>query len=180
MKKSNTYLADDEKDLRDLIKKLLKEKILILFISITCGLLGYFYALLKPQVFETEIIFKNPPAQIFEPYNLNKNNNKNNNNNNNNNNNSITEQFISNFKLNFLSLDNLQRFTEESSEFDNFKRYLKLRNISAKEYFRNKIGEAKDKNIIISNKYFINHPKELDGVIFLTKYVEFIKKKNYC
>jgi LPS O-antigen subunit length determinant protein (WzzB/FepE family) len=175
MKKSNTYLADDEKDLRDLIKKLWKEKILILSISIICGLLGYFYALLKPQVFETEIIFKKLPAQIFEPYNLYNNNNSNNNNNNNNN---IDVQFISDFKLNFLSLDNLQSFIEESREFDNFKRYLKIRNISAKEYFRNKIGEVKDKNIILSNKYFLNHTKELDGAIFLNKYVEFTKKKT--
>ena len=166
MKKNNTYLADDEIDLANIIKSLWKEKILILSISIICGLLGYFYALLKPQELRTEITLKNPPTQIFEPYNLF------------NNNNNIAGQFISDFKLNILSLDNVQNFIEESREFDNFKEYLKSRNISANMYFANKFGEAKEKNIIIPNKYFINHSKELDGAIFFNKYVEFIKKKT--
>ena len=178
MKKNNTYLIDDEIDLRDLIRKLWKEKILILFISIIFGLLGCFYQLLKPDEFISEITLKNPPTQIFEPYNIYNITLNNNNKNNNNNNNNIAEQFISNFKLNFLSLDNLQSFVEESREFDNFKRHLKLRNISAKEYFVDKIGVVKEKNIIIPNKYFLNHTKELDGAIFLNKYVEFINKKT--
>lgn len=172
MKKKSIYLVDDEIDLRDLIKKLSKDKILILSISIICGLLGYFYALIKPQELRSEIILKNPPTQIFEPYNLlniNLNNNINN----------IAEQFISDFKLNLLSLDNVQNFIEESREFDNFKGYLKSRNISVKQYFIDgRFAEVKEKNIIIPNKYFLNHSKELDGAIFLNKYVEFIKKKT--
>jgi LPS O-antigen subunit length determinant protein (WzzB/FepE family) len=72
MKKNNTYLADDELDLGNIIKSLWKEKILISSISIICGLLGYFYASLE---FKTEITLKNPPTQIFEPYNLFNNNN---------------------------------------------------------------------------------------------------------
>ena len=177
MKKSNTHLINDEIDLRDLIRKLWKEKILILSISIIFGLLGYLYQLLKPQEQKSEIILKNPPMQIFEPYNFSNINNNNNNNNNNSNN--IAIQFISDFKLNLLSLDNVQNFIEESKEFDNFKEYLKSRNISAKQYFSDdKFAEVKEKNIIIPNKYFLNHPKELDGVIFFDKYVEFIKKKT--
>ena len=171
MKKNNSYLADDEIDLGDIVKSLWKEKILILSISIICGLLGYFYGLSKPQEFKTEIILKNPPIQIFEPYNLLNNNLSNNNLSNNNLSNNITGQFISDFKLNLLSLDNVQNFIEESREFDNFKGYLKSKNISV-------VGEVKEKNIIISNKYFLNHPKEFDGAIFLNKYVEFIKKKT--
>jgi hypothetical protein len=125
--------------------------------------LGYFYASLE---FKTEITLKNPPTQIFEPYNLFNNNN-------------IAEKFISYFKLNLLSLDNVENFIEESREFDNFKGYLKSRNISAKQYFfAQKFGEKKEKNIIIPNKYLLNRSKELDGDIFLNKYVEFIKKKT--
>jgi LPS O-antigen subunit length determinant protein (WzzB/FepE family) len=173
MKKNNSYLADDEIDLADLIKLLWREKILILSISIICGLLGYFYGLSKPQELRTEITLKNPPKQIFEPYNLF--------NNNNNNNNKIVEQFISDLKLNLLSLDNLENFIEESREFDNFKGYLKSRNIFAKQYISDlKFAEVevKGKNLDITSKYFLNHPKELDGAIFLNKYVEFIKKKT--
>jgi LPS O-antigen subunit length determinant protein (WzzB/FepE family) len=170
MKKNNPYITDDEIDLGDLVRTLWREKILILSISIICGLAGYLYASFQPQEFRTEIKLKNLPIQIFEPYNIF---------NINNNNNNIAEQFISDFKLNLLSLDNVQNFIEESREFDNFKGYLKSRNISVKQYFSGqKLSEVKEKNIIIPNKYFLNHSKELDGSIFLNKYVEFINKKT--
>lgn len=165
MKKNNTNLADDEIDLGNIIKSLWREKILILSISIVCGLVGYFYGLSKPQELRTEILLKNPPTGIFEPYNLFNNNNQ-------------VGQFMSDFKLNFFSLDNLESFIHESREFDNFKTYLKLKNISAKEYFKNKIGEAKEKNLIIPNKYFLFFTKELDGDIFLNNYAKFIMKKT--
>ena len=171
MKKNNSYLADDEIYLADLIKSLWKEKILILSITIICGLLGYFYGLSKPQELRTEITLKNPPKQIFEPYNLFNINDYDDNN--------IVQQFVSDLKLNLLSLDNLQNFLEESTEFDNFKGYLKSRNISAKQYFSYlKLTEVNETKLVIPNKYFLNHPKELDGAIFLNKYVEFIKKKT--
>jgi LPS O-antigen subunit length determinant protein (WzzB/FepE family) len=174
MKKNNPYLADDEINLGDLVKTLWREKILILSISIICGLLGYLYASFKPEEFKTEIKLKNPPSQLFEPYTqvFTNNNSKSNSNNN------ITEQFISDFKLNFLSLDNLQSFIEEGREFDNFKEYLKLRNISAKRYFVNKINQVKEKDLIIPNKYSLVFTKELDGDIFLNNYAQFIKKKT--
>jgi LPS O-antigen subunit length determinant protein (WzzB/FepE family) len=173
MKKNNPYITDDEIDLGNLVITLWREKILILSISIICGLAGYLYASFQPQEFRTEIKLKNPPIQIFEPYNsFNTNNSLNN----------IAGQFISDFKLNLLSLDNVQNFIEESREFDNFKGYLKSRNISVKQYFNGlggqKLSEVKEKNIIIPNKYFLNHSKELNGSIFFNKYVEFINKKT--
>jgi LPS O-antigen subunit length determinant protein (WzzB/FepE family) len=172
MKKNNSYLADDEIDLGDLIKSLCREKILILSISIICGLAGYLYIFFQPQEFKTEIKLKNPPPQLFQTYTRTSIDNNNNNNNNN------VIQFISDFKLNFLSLDYVESFVEESREFDNFKRYLKSRNISTKKYFENKINEVKEKNLIIPNKYFLVFTKELDGDIFLNNYAQFIKKKT--
>jgi LPS O-antigen subunit length determinant protein (WzzB/FepE family) len=190
MKKNNSYLADDEIDLGALVRTLWREKILILSISVICGLLGYLYASFKPEEFKADITLKNPPFQLFENYsglieinsnnnnNNNNNNNKNNNNNNNNNNNITGEQFISNFKLKLLSLDNLESFVEESRNLDNFKAYLKSKNITVKKYFKDKLGEEKVKNIVIPNKYFLVFLKGLDGDIFLNNYVEFTKKKN--
>jgi len=177
MKKNNPYLADDEIDLGDLLRTLWREKILILFISIICSLLGYLYAYFKPEEFKTEIKIKNPPPQLFAPYSQfftsNVNNNKVNNNN------SIAGQFISDFQLNFLSLDNLEIFVEESRDLDTFKTYLKSRNISAKQYFEKKFGEAKEKNIINPNTYFLVFEKKiLDGNIFLNNYANYVKKKN--
>lgn len=167
MKKNNTYLAD-EINLADIAKSIWREKILILSISIICGLVGYLYVSFKPQEFRTEIKIKDPHIHFFQTYMQVVNNNKN----------DCSAQFISDFKLYFLSLDNLQSFLDESEQFDNFKEYLKLRNISAKKYFVNKIGEVKVGNLIISNQFFLVFPKELNGDIFLNNYVEFIKNKT--
>ena len=49
MKKNNPYITDDEINLADLVRTLWGEKILILSISIICGLLGYLYASFKPE-----------------------------------------------------------------------------------------------------------------------------------
>ena len=171
MKKNNSYLADDEIDLVVIIKSLWKEKILILSISIICGLLGYLYSYFKPEAFKVEIKLKDPPFQLFEPYSdlIGINNN----------NNISAVQFISDFKLKLLSLDNLESFVEESRDLDNFKAYLKSKNITVKKYFKDKLGEVKENKIIIFNKYFLVCTKALDGDIFLNNYVEFTKKKKY-
>jgi LPS O-antigen subunit length determinant protein (WzzB/FepE family) len=185
MKKNNSYLARDEIDLSDLIKLFWKEKILILSISIIFGFAGYLYSSFQPQESKIEIKLKNPPTELFEPYTFISNNsssittnttNTNTTNTNNTNTNNIAGNFISYFKLNFLSLDNLQSFVDESREFDNFKAYLKSRNISAKKYF--KIGEVKEKNLVIPNIYFLVYPKKIDGNLFFNNYVEFTKKKT--
>lgn len=179
MRRNLRILQDDEFDLREIIIKFWNKKILIISFSFIFMIIGYVYGALQPQEFNTEIKLRNPPQQLFEPYSLtlNKNNNNSNNNSNNNNNN-IFGQFISDFKTNFLSLDNLQRFTEESREFVNFKEHLKSKNTSVKKYFHNKINEVKEKNLIVPNKYFLLFTKELDGDTFLNNYVEFIQKKT--
>jgi LPS O-antigen subunit length determinant protein (WzzB/FepE family) len=182
MKKNNPYITDDEIDLGDLVRTLWREKILILSISIICGLLGYLYASFKSEEFKVEIRLKNPPFQLFENYSalieINSNNNNNKINSNNNNNNILEGQFIFDFKLKLLSLDNLESFVEESRNLDNFKAYLKSKNSTVNKYFKDKLGEVKEKNIIIPNKYFLVFLKGLDGDIFLNNYVEFTKKKN--
>lgn len=68
MKKNNPYFSDDEINFGDLIKLLWRQKILILPISIICGLASYLYEYFQPQKFKTEITLKNPPNQLFESY----------------------------------------------------------------------------------------------------------------
>ena len=176
MKKNNTYLPDDEIDLGNIIKSLWKEKILILSISVFCGLFGFLFASSQLQKFKTEIKLLNPPIQLFERYNYLIDTNTNTNTNTINN----TVQFISDFKLNFLSIDNVESFIEESRNLDNFKGYLKSKNITPKKYFQgnDKFGEVMQQNKIIPNKYFLVFDKNLDGDIFFNNYAEFTKKKS--
>ena len=170
MKKNNPYITDNEIGLGDLIITLWREKILILSISIICGLVGYLYATFKPEEFKIEIKVKNPPSQLFEPYAhlLSNNNNKN-----------IAELFFYDFRLNLLSSDNLEIFVEESRDLDTLKKYLKSRNLSTKQYFANKLEQSKEKNIIIPEKYILVFDKKiLDGNIFFYNYIEYVKKKS--
>jgi hypothetical protein len=77
-------------------------------------LFSYLFTSFQTQNFKTEIKFKNPSTQLFEPYDYLSDKN-----------NDIASQFISDFELNFLSLDNVESSLDESQNFDNFKGYLK-------------------------------------------------------
>lgn len=193
MNKSNNYLADDDIDMAEIIRKLWKEKILILFTSAFCMLLAYFYAFNLPKEYKTIITIKNPPSNIFDTYNSifiykDSYNFKNLTSQNSSNSNStstssinpiIFGEFIFDLNSNLLSLDNLESFLEQSKEMDNFKEFLKIKNVSAKQYFQdNKFGAVREKNQIIPNKFFLIYPIELGGDNFLNKYVEFTKKKT--
>ena len=170
MKKNTTDLTH-EIDLGNLIRLLWREKILIVSISIICSLIGYMATPSQLQQFKVEITLKDPPTQIFEPYifetpiKLIKND--------------IVHQFILDFKLNFLSINNVEIFLEQSREFNNFKAFLKSKNINVNKYFDDhRFGSVKEKNVAIPNKYFLVFTKELDGVAFLNNYADFIKKKT--
>ena len=179
MKKKYFDLIEGEINFNDLLIKCWKEKILILSISIICMILSYLYVYALPQEFKTEITIKNPPEEIFLSYERRLNFLNNNNNNNNNNRGHILKQFVFDFNLKLLSLDNLERFVEQSTELDDFKEYLKVRKMTSKQYFQNnKFGQFKEKNQIITNKFFLIFPKELDGSTFLNNYVEFTKNKQ--
>jgi len=170
MKKNNPYLTDDEIDLRDLIKSLWREKILILSISIIFGLAGYLYATFQPQEFKTEFEVKYLPHQLSKYYIVASEEDKETN--------KTIKEIITSFNLNFLSLSNMEGFLNESREFDNFKEYLKIRNINPKKYFNaEKFGPVKEEKQVAKNKYFIVHPKELDQIVFINNYIEFINNK---
>ena len=171
MKKNNSYLADDEIDLGEIIISLWREKILILSTSIICGFLGYLYAsFIITKQFKTEVILRNPPAHLFKSYENILDYKK------------ANEIFISNFKLNFFSSDNLESFVEENRGINNFNGYLKLKNIIPEKYFANRLQQDmsynKSADINYSSKYFLLFSEELDGDIFLNNFVEFIQKKN--
>jgi LPS O-antigen subunit length determinant protein (WzzB/FepE family) len=181
MKKNSNYLSDDEIDFSYLVRVLWKDRILILLISIVLGLSGFFLSLYKIKNI-AEFTIKDPPRQIFDFYNTNTNTNTNFSN-------VITtsnigkannELYTINFNLNLLSLSNLESFVEQSREFDDFKLFLKSKNISVKQYFKieGNFGQVKEKEKIILNKYYFTLPKELDGNIFIKNYIEFIKEKT--
>jgi LPS O-antigen subunit length determinant protein (WzzB/FepE family) len=190
MKKNNSYLFDNEINLTALIKELWKEKILILFISIICGLLSYGSQYFQTKEFRAQVKIKNPPVQLFARYSFDntsfilnlKNGNSESLTRNNLEGLTVTNNyslFISLFYTNLLSLDNFETFLEQnkSGRYDNFKAFLKSKSITAKSLFiDNKLGIIKSKNDYTSDIIFLFFPEALDGSNALNEYVEFIRK----
>ena len=178
MNKSHHYQEKDEIDLSALIRRLWKEKILILIFSIACMLLFYLYTLTFAKEFKTEITIQDPAYEVLKKYDKLISHKKNINTIENDkikidkNEVNALSNFIDDFNLNLLSLDNLENFLQQSKGSDDFKVFLKKRNISAQKYFRGyRFGELKEKNKTI-------FPKELEGTIFLNNYEEFTKNKT--
>lgn len=150
---------------KQIIYKIWKEKILIFLISIAFSLLAYFFSLssLSNKIY-SEIVLNNPPFDLFDDYTHNITGD----------NDYFNQLLTLKIHRNFLNITNLEKFVDQSTEFNSFKIYLKSRNISVKEYFRkNKIGLKKD----VNNNFliFINHTNDLEGILFLQSYIKYSK-----
>jgi len=172
--KNNLRTDDLEVYLSNYLRKILKEKILIFFISILCGFLIFFYALYKEKKIYIDITIKDPPQELFEPYvfifdlsSINSDSQR------------LREKFISEFSDQILSTDNLISYAEQNKEINNFKQILKNKNTSLVEYFKKeRLVNFKEKNKIIPNKFILVLPEGVNGIFFLDNYVEFIKSKS--
>jgi LPS O-antigen subunit length determinant protein (WzzB/FepE family) len=169
MKKNNSYL-EDQIDLREIIKTLWHEKILILSISLIFMIVGYVYGALQPKIYKTEIVLREAPSSLFlvyqpffssqqqqqqqQPPPQD-----------------IARQLNDNFKLNLSSLDTLVQFVEETNTINDFKNHLKEKNISARNYFKDKFKPVIDKKI--QNKYSLTYLQPLAAEAFLNNYIIF-------
>jgi hypothetical protein len=171
--KNNLRTDSLEVYLSNYLRKILKEKILIFFISIICGFLIFFYALDKEKKIYIDITIKDPPQELFEPYvfkfdinNINADSLK------------LRDKFISGFYSQILSIDTLVSYVEQNKEINNFKEILKNKNMSSTEYFKKeRFVNFKEKNKIISNKFILVLPEGVSGSFFLENYIEFAKSK---
>jgi LPS O-antigen subunit length determinant protein (WzzB/FepE family) len=159
MKKSNFITNDGEINLREAILILLKNKFLILSISILFSLVSYIYFINKPLEVKVKIKLLDPPENLFGSNaqaikNLN--------------------LLISDFRLHILSVDNIERFLMQSKDFDDFKAFLKSRDINIKSYFYNSIKVDKYLNVAVPNEYILDCTKELNAELFLISYVDYL------
>ena len=148
-----------------IINKIWKEKLSILFISFVFSLLTYCLSLFLTQKYSTQTALNNPPFNLFDDYtsNITKTNNDH-----------FNQLLTIEIYKNLLDITNLENFVDQSTEFDSFKRFLKSRNISVKEYFKkNKIEIKKDVNN--GTIIFINHTNDLEGKLFLESYIKYTK-----
>ena len=65
MNPNNQIIETDEIDLSEIIRKLWKEKFLILSISLIVSALAYAYIAFKPKTFQTTVVLRNIPSTLF-------------------------------------------------------------------------------------------------------------------
>lgn len=142
-----------------------KSKILILSISICFLLLSFLLNFFENKKFQKKI-FVNISLDRNELYNINNFEKK------------IVltpDDITKRFNFNFLSRENILQFMEKNKKFDDFKYFLKRKNISLDEYFSLKnFGISNEKTDI---KFFFNYSNEIDADLFISEYTTFIKDK---
>jgi len=180
MKKNNTYLFNDEIDIRNLIQNLWQHKILILSISILSMLLAYIIPVKdnNHNYFKSIIAVKKNLQNIFAPYqnifapyqriyinnDLSKSNfyidfNE-----------EFNEQFVKNFK----DLINIDSFLKKNEYFNDLKIFLTSQKITASYYFYNKNFGVENNSDMNNLFFFIILPKKFNGDKFLESYLNFI------
>lgn len=178
----------DEINISKVIKKIQRNKSLILLPSLIFMFFGFIYGSVQPKIFKTEVVYNKAPAYSFVSYaflfdyekNIESNElhdslydeiflaEK------------IAEYFNKEFKINLLSIDNLNLFFEQNNKIDSFKLKLKKKKIASKEYFREK--REKFRPVFINknnhNKFFLFYEKPLQGNEFLNDYLLYTKRKT--
>lgn len=165
-------------ELTELICEIWKNKILVISLSFFLALIGYLYGINKEDVYETKITLIDAPPSVFEEYRLfikvesretltKKKRN-------------IASNFNDNFKINLLSHDILYEFAQNYDQIDQFRTYIKNKNIDLGNYFQGKIfaTNTEDEKIANTFSYTLNFQKPLPGEIFLNDYVHFVKEKT--
>lgn len=166
--KKKIYL-DEEINLREIIKVLWSEKILIFFISLIFMVTGYIYGTLQTKIFKTEIIISDAPSYFFEPYRIYIGFGQEQ---------DLSKNFNENFRLNLLSIDTLAAFVEKNNTINDFKNHLKNKNTSVKNYFRDKLKPVIEKENISIKKYSLTYLQPLPGKDFLNDYIIFVHQQT--
>jgi len=152
VKKNYSNLAGYEIDIKFIIKKLWKDKIIILLICIISALLGYLNYKNNPALLKSSISLRVPPPHIFHHYKevINP---------------SDLGSLLS-LELNrkLISRDNLSSFIEKNKEFDDFKKI--------------KISKLEENRDLAMYYYYIIHEKKLNGDNFLISYAQFTLKES--
>lgn len=180
MKKNKSTLIDDEIDIRNLVQNLWQHKILILSVSILSMLLAYIITPNandnNPAYSKMVIAVKKPSKETFAPYqkiylysDLSKSNIYT----------DFYKEFYEQFTLNFLDLNNILLFYEESKDFDDFKIFFKSKKISPSYYFYSKNYGKENSHIDSTNIFFFFIlPEKINRHKFSSNYSNFILDKT--
>ena len=174
--KKNIYTQNDDLDPVEIIKKLWKEKVLIIGLSLLFGIFAYGYGTTIPKKFEASVKLKQPFTIEFKKFenvfNLFGKKNE------------YFEsigkfkiEFFNNFKNEVFSISNFSQFLKINKDAELFIKYLKDKEVSLEQYLTDDHFKEKRVNLRINNQtevipelIFI-YTKEIKGYDILNQYI---------
>jgi LPS O-antigen subunit length determinant protein (WzzB/FepE family) len=183
MRHKNKIIETEEVDLGEIIRKLWKDKFLIICTALIFSVSSYLYISFKPKTFVTTATLRSLPNTLFIKFEneLKQNQPQL----------QLQQPQLETFQLLFTkelqeklnSFDNISLFVKQNNKITSFKAFLKENKISAKNYFlngtsKNKFGNVTNGKKIIENQYYLNFPQELKGNEFLDEYIMFTFLKS--
>ena len=178
MKINKSFIKDDDIDLLELLRKIWKEKVFLITASLLFMLVGYVYGLLQPKIYKVSILIREAPTYLFDPYSLgavkaglSKGA-------------LISENFNNEFMLLLSLSDNFGRFIEQNNKIDEFKLYLKDKNINSEKFFKHEfeniksgLGSKTNYESTIALKYSLTFKEYLPEDAFFSDFVIFSKQE---
>ena len=172
---------EDEIDLTEIIKKLWKDKILIIGLSLLFGVLAYGIGTLIPKKFEATVKLNNISIIEFQKFNnffnvIGKTNEEFQSLQ------SFKGDFYNNFKNEVFSISNFTNFLQTQDDAKSFISLLQNKNSTVSQYLLNDHFKEKQINLRIKNQtevipelVFI-YPKELKGYDLINRYIQYQAK----
>jgi LPS O-antigen subunit length determinant protein (WzzB/FepE family) len=143
--KNKSFPYNDEINISDIIRRLYKEKFLILFFTIIFGII---FSLL-PNFSESKknkIIFVlKDKTDLFQEYTIYLGFNYDTENN-----------FNNQFQSELLKFENMNDFLKRDKDFEKFQKYFKQINTTSRKYFMETFGQATHQNKNIYNQFFFS------------------------
>lgn len=174
MKRDKLLFDDREFDLVTVLIQAYKNKILICSIILTFMFIGYVSTIFQTKKFQIYLTLRNPSPLLFEiynPYYVNKDFTYSERT-------AIVSQFSTEFELNLLSIENQIFFFQQNNKIENFKSYLKDKNIRTENYFNEKFSIGPDPKKSINNRYVLTFEMPFPADDFIIDYITFVKKKT--
>lgn len=162
--KSTLIVHNGEIELREIILIVWKEKFSILIVTLIFAVVGYFYGINKPKVYQTAVTFTTELDYSFDSNNefFDKKLNIN-----------LIDKKLN---INLLSTNNLTAFLDQTDKFKDLKSYLKENGTNPESYFKDKLNLVKKDEYL--NDLSLTYSKPFNAEEFLNEYVLFVKNKT--
>ena len=177
MKINKLYIKADDIDLLELLRKIYKEKVLLISVSLLFMVIGYVYGLLQPKIYKTTVLLREAPAYLYEvqpilvkqssftkhPYEQSS---------------SLAKDFNNEFKIFLSSSEFLDHFLKQNNKIDEFKLSHKRKNIEIKKDLKVKIEVKADQEKNNLFQYTLTYEEYLGVDQFLNDFIYFAQQET--